>query len=526
MAEKWVALQFKSDLFPTQLIQGLDKVLSKLQTAVDVIMKILELLQLFISGFNTFTAVLGTFISFAQKMVDNLAKDLGDAGVFLNIFIPPAFLNTLKGNADFTKLSTGGFQGFIERMRVSFYNTADVNRPVFDDSSIVGGMLVVADSETLVEFYQSIEFLNGLFSFMDLFSFNTNPPPPKNIRGSAGYILQKDGTDKFGVKIEWDAPTIRGIENYRISRSVESGGTVVEKNVMPTKLVGPKGHEEEGLLTAIKLRLFGPDKEWPKMPMIVYEDKTFNKGKPAYVVANLVTGGGSYIDYDVDKTKVLPYYYVLQSGFRTGFSLNNIVTGETGLWGPYSPETSIAADPRNCISGNAVGVVTHKGGKIELLSVGVGALGQWTSIKVGVMMPFMTTITDLLSGFLKSLKGSLQSNTKAFTDFLNGIVEKFVKYKTIVETLATMILVLENFFSMAPKVAFLNVPPKNGLGKFLQAVNDAKKPEGGFSGSGGLTLGIAMVYGVPALTADVEAAKTQIKIIEKAFGLFLKLLSK
>ena len=104
MAESWQALQLKSDVFPTQLLQGLDKALAGLQTAVDALTKILELLQLFISGFNSFAAVLGTFVNFAVKMVEDLTKDLGSAGVFLNIFIPPAFIDTLKGNADITKL--------------------------------------------------------------------------------------------------------------------------------------------------------------------------------------------------------------------------------------------------------------------------------------------------------------------------------------------------------------------------------------------------------------------------------------
>lgn len=523
MANKWETLKY-TNIFPTGVIKTLDKALDTITNAVTLLTKITKFLQMFISAFNSFSVILQTFVSYAQKQLSQYTSDLAGAGVYINVLVPPAFLKGLMDNEAFSHLSSGGFEGFLQRLRVSLYNTADKNAPSFSDKAQVGGFIILLDTETLYDFYRGLNFINGMFSFMDIFPLNTSPMPPRNLRGISGYFEQPDKTYKLGIKLTWDAPNVKGFTSYRISRSKKSGGIPVESRSIPTKLVGSKGHEEEGLITASMIRLFGGDKQWPSVLKMEYNDPTFNGGKPISIDSNPVNGGGAYIDYNsMDSSSNSKYYYVVESGFASS-------TGDAfGIWGPKSPEVGVPVFPK-CISENQAGVAIHADNKLELITVGSASLGQWSAIQVKAILPFLPAVIDLLNKFVASLGGALKTNTKSFSDFLRGIQQGFQRYKDFLDVISTMIIAIENFFSGAPTVRYLNVPAESGgVDGFLKRVVNAKRPDGGFSGKSGFTAGIVFVYGEgatsDALGSNTVNFKEQIKALSKAFDVIMRLLS-
>jgi hypothetical protein len=211
----------------------------------------------------------------------------------------------------------------------------------------------------------------------------------------------------------------------------------------------------------------------------------------------MVTGGGSFIDYNVDSDHEAVYYYAIQSGFSKSDSLESKKNGYPGLWGDYSPVISVKAVPTNCINQNSADAILHPGNRYEFVSAGVGALGQWSAVQVKALIPFVPTVVGLMDNFLETLKGSLKTNTKAFTDFLKGIKEKFEKYKVMLEAIVTMITAIENLFSSTPRLLMLNVPiASGGVDNFVTRVKKAQRPAEGFSGKGGTTFGVVLVYGV------------------------------
>jgi hypothetical protein len=511
MAEEWKPIGFDNSILPVRAFEAMDKGLSKILTIIEALMSVIKLLQMFISAFGSLMGAINAFISLVQGQIKKIGNSLGQAGIFVNILVPPAFIKSFS----LTNLTTGGFDGFLQRLKVSLYNDADKNRPVFKDNGVVGGLILAADTETLDDFFKAMDFISGLFSFSDLFPFNISPPPPRNVRSYTGYFKQIDGkTLKYGIKLQWDAPPIQALWSYRITRSRIDGGKWSEKTVIPKKLLGPKGKEEQGLLTAMMMRLFGDKKEWPKEIVREYEDALQDNIVPA----NGINGGGMYMDYSIDKSKEATYYYVIESGFPPL------------LWGPRSPQIIVQSIPTNCVNNNKYGVIVNKNNQVEFVSKGVGALGQWSSIKVDIILPFLPTVVTFVDNFLESLKGGLKSNTKAFVDFLKGIVEKFKVYVAMLEAVVTMITALENFFSSAPKIMALNVPPSSGgTDNFVKRVMEAKKPSN-TSGKGGMTVGVCMVYGAswnnPLSGFNSPAIDAQMKTIGKAFELIMKILIK
>jgi hypothetical protein len=507
-------------------------------------------------------SILQTFITFSRKIINEILGNLGEAGLFVNIFVPPAFIQAFSNNLDWQSLSNGGFPGFLSRLKVALNNTSDINRPQFGEDGIVGGLIFLADAETLDDFFNSLKFIVSLFD-MD-FPFITSPPPPRNIRATSGYIKQPDGKTKFGVRLEWDAPSLIGFEKYKLSRSRISGGVTKEQHLMPTKLVGRKGHEEEGIITAIKIRLakrrpvranyatndeykkaLKDYKQWPATLIQVYEDIRFGKltplflpladalnllsdseqkklgvqREPVYVKPNLVDYSGVYIDYDLVPDKEATYYYVIQSGSNS--------------FGPYSNEVSVTAIPKGCIPGNASGTVDQPGGNVERISVGFGALGMWSSITAKNLIPFIPIISDFINRFLDTLQGGLKTCNKAFVDFLLGIVEKFESYLAMLEAISDMIIALENFFSNIPKIAMLLVPTaKGGIDGFMSRVESAEKPESGFSGVSGITMGVVFLWGVSIFDPkkigeewDEKIAEISSALVSEAMGFLKDILS-
>jgi hypothetical protein len=505
MALQWKSIGYDKGLMPLSALRALDKGLATVVNALNSLQSLIKLVQMFINAFGSLMGAINAFISLVQGQLKSLSDSVGNAGVFVNVVVPPAFVK----NFSVTRLSTGGFDGFLQRLKVSFYNDADKNRPVFKGpDSVVGGMILAADTETLDDFFKAMNFIAGLFNFMDLFPFNTSPPPPRNVRSYTGWFKQTDGSTKYGVKILWDAPNIIP-PLYRITRSRIDGGTLSTSTELPQRLIGPPGHEEQGLLTAFQIAL--TTGEWPKTVKYEYTDSITNN----VVVTDLVTGGGGYYDYAVEPNVEATYYYVVESGF--------------GLtWGPKSPQLIVQSIPKHCIDPRKVASVFDNYNQVEFLSKGVGSLGQWTSIRINIILPFLPMIINTINNLLETLKGSLQTNTKAFIEFLQGMIDKFRKYALYLEAIITMITALENFFTSAPKIMALVIPPASGgVDTFVDSFLGAKKPTGA-SGKGGMTVGVCLVYGAtynnPLKTVDAPSIDSQIQAIAKAFTIVKKIL--
>lgn len=526
MAAEWKGMEFNGAILDTikPVIKALDNGLTVVLKVVTALTKVLKIIQLFISSFSSIMSVLQTFITLGRQTIKDTLGKL-DAGIFVNVLVPPAFVQALSNNLDWTNMSDGGYPGFISRVGVSLNNTADVNRPVFDSEGIVGGLIFLIDAETLDDFFKALDFIKNTFDFMDFFPFITEPPPPRNIRTTSGYFQQPDGSSKYGIRIEWEAPSIIGFESYKISRSTVPGGSFEEQEVIPTKLVGPKGHEEEGILTGFKIRrartkpiekdftnpalyqkALKEYRQWPlKMAQVYRDDPSDNPkfGGPYYVEPNFIDYSGVFIDYNVHLGKEITYYYVVQSGTETG-----------NKFGPYSAEAAITSIPQGCIPAGASDVVEHPSG-LELLSVGVGPLGMWTSVTAKQLLPFLPVIIEYLLSFLDTLEGGLKTSNKAFIDFLQGIVDKFDTLLTQLQALTDMIIALENFFSSIPKIAMLLVPTeKGGVDGFMSRVSGATPPPGGLSGPSGISAGVVFIWG--ASTFDPKRTGAQWSDAEKA----------
>lgn len=522
MADKWQ--EYGLDItgitkVADPILTTLDKGITALDTAITFLSKILKILQLYISAFSSFSSIMATFVNYGKKAVANYAKDIVSTGVYFNVFVPPAYQPDQISNVKYTKLATGGFNDFIQTLKVSLNSTADVNTPKFSDDATVGGFIIMVDAETPDAFFRGIQFLADNLGFTDIIPINTKTLPPIGIKSSAGYFKQSNGSQKFGVKLEWEPPPVRNFTQYRISRSESSGGGEVEKTrPIPTKLFGPKGHPEEGLFYATWQRL--RTGYWPEVIVRSYLDENFNKGAPVVLNVNPIgTWNGSYIDYDVNPSQNRKYYYVIQSGF----SLFN-------SWSAYSSEAGVPTIPKNCVSQDMVGVSMHEGGHVHLISIGE-KLGQWSAIRPLLLIPYVPVLLEMLNTFLNSLEGSLKTNSKGFVDFIKGIERKFNTFKSYIQTLADMIVALENIFTGLPEIGILNLPPKaGGTANFIRRVTQATPPPGGFTGPDGITMGIVFVYGNYRVSTDafgenVKDMDAQVKALSKTFASIEKLLT-
>ena len=135
----------------------------------------------------------------------------------------------------------------------------------------------------------------------------------------------------------------------------------------------------------------------------------------------------------------------------------------------------------------------------------------------------MGPLTDLFTNFLTALSGSLKTNSSAFSDFLQGVAQKFKQQIAVLTALSGLINGVDNFFAKTPNISFLNIPPTSGgISNFINQINNAKLPAGGFSGPNGLTAGIVLIYGYDAVNAisttgqDLQAASQG---ISKSFSL-------
>lgn len=511
-----------------RILSAFERPISKLNKAVSGLQKIMKIIQLFISGFNSFSKLVVSFINYGRTKLNEYTDTTLKKGVYVNVLVPPAFLQEARSDPKVLFKSQGGFDGFITRLNTSLKDTKDKNRPQYGLQDYVGGMVVLLDSESLDTIWTGLKQLASMFDFINLFGFDLEPPPPTNLRGFSGFFEDPENPDekKFGIQLEWNKNPL--VSTFKIYRSRIPGGRYTEVEYVPNSLVGNKETGEIGLLEVTR-RLLA--RIFAKQPFItpmkkeyVYNDPDFNEGNP--IIISSTTGGttAKYVDTDIptekvtvegqiyeipyhlneqtsEKEAVLNYYYIVKSSIAGGL-----------IEGPNSKE--LVVEPKSCNDMyNIANIIFHSQSQIEPISKGFGSINSWSSIQISRMLPWFQEIIDILNKFLDSFSGMITDASDSFSDFLDQITQKFQMYASILELCAWL---LENVkrFIFGPYVSFLNLDPvKGGMDVFVDRIKGAQLPEGkdSFSGPSGTSIGIVMVYGGSVL--DVAT----LKLFQKVF---------
>lgn len=558
-AGKWQQVSFFNPL-PEGMIKTFDKAVKGLGKVMSILTKVMKILQLFISSFGSFAALISSLLSFIRRTVNSMAQDLATAGAYMNVLMPPSLNKNMSQNDNWKNLSAGGFAGFLGRLQVSLVNPYDKNRPIFDENGVVGGFIILVDATAPDEFFKTIKQLGDLFDFMDLFPFNTSVPPPENIQSYPVYQetvtedIAGQTVEKYGIRLKWDSPPGVPFAGgfFRVSRSTIPGGRLTFVKDIPTKLGG-----KDGFLHALKVRLSTlvsglrakrkgitskrDPGDWPLKPVYKYDDPEFNPkhkttsteyteideepisvtmGSPVIVKSNPITGGGEYVDQDIPvdtsgDPKFKEYHYIVESGWP-------------GFWGPPSSDIMVPVE-KKCIDPMSTAVVEHPRGYTEFISAGWGGLGQWSSLQIGRSIPLLPNMIEMMNKLLATLEGMVKNSSDSFTDFLNGLEEKIQKYMQIIDIMTAIVTKMKELV-LGPSAAFLYIPPKSGgVAGFMDRIRNAKQPKNGFSGVDGMTAGVVFAFGGSLFTVNGEEnealIEVQAKAIEKAFGIMVKLLT-
>jgi hypothetical protein len=504
--------------FVKNTISFLNKsVITPLSTLVSLLEKILKIVQLFISTFNSFSQLLLAVINYAQSLVDQYATSALDFGFYAAAFAPPAFYKKAKGVNDFS-MSRGGFNGFITRLQSSLDNTKDNNRPVFGNFDIVGGWVILIDSETLDDVMVGLDQLSKMFDFMKLFGLNLTPPPPTNLRGTCGEFQQGSATaPSFGVKIEWDNNYIASA--YNIYRSQVQGGIETTYSYTPTNLMDNKDTGEVGLITVMWDNIenaiasisgssdhINVDALLPEKTEGLYNDPQFNNGHPVTVIN---TGGPSlnYIDQfftaksgsnGIDQITTVDLNGNTVPLTQVFYVIKSTVLPPAILEGPKSIELDVTIKTCNDVLSTA-NTIPQSNGRFEFLSAGIGQLNSWTSIHGSAMLPWFKEIIKVFDKMFDSLRGMVTNASKAFSQFLNDLAKRIEFYVSIINTMVFVVNAFEKFL-LGPSISFLVLPPATGgMDTFVQRIQNARQPAGQkFSGPEGVSIGVVITYGVGA----------------------------
>lgn len=562
ISQEWIE-STESILAPINgALKGLEKI-------INILSKILRIIELFNSVFASFSKLILSTINFAQNKLNEMAEDLS-VGIYANIMAPPALMKKFVGDINVGSQLYGGFNGFLSRLETSIYNTKDENRPMYTAWDQVGGLVIMLDTESIDELWTGLKQLAGMFDFMQLFPINLSPPPPNNLKGFCGYFTKDEKGElsplseyglaeadaafeeaigekkKFGVQIEWDGDFT--VPAYAIYRSTISGGRTELVEYVPSYLLDNKEKNEPGLLSVMGdaiANLFSKRHGVYKLPEReerTYDDPDFNPSKgPAKVIG--LRPKLKYVDTDISAEKIDPskpdspeyvytqyywdqkkeeyvkgsqkipiinYYYTIRS-----CSLS-VAGGENwfGIQGPDSEELTVTIKTCND-SYSMADLIQQKDGQCEFLSAGAGGINNWSSIKISLMIPWFLEVIDILNSILDALKGMCVDTSDSFTVFIKQLVDKVRMYMDILKTVTWLMTSLKSFF-LGSSIAMLYLPPsKGGMRVFVDRIRGAKPPEGteSFSGPNGITLGIVLVHG-----ADYALAK--------ALELIVRLLSK
>jgi len=518
-----------------KILSAFERPISRLNKTISALQKIMKIIQLFISGFNSFSKLVVSFINYGKTKLNEYTDTTLKKGVYVNVLMPPAFLQEARSDPKVLFKSQGGFDGFITRLNTSLKNTKDKNRPQYGLQDYVGGMVILLDSESLDTIWIGLKQLASMFDFINLFGLDLEPPPPTNMRGFSGFFTNPENPNekKFGIQLEWNKNPL--VSTFKIYRSRIPGGRYTEVKYVPSSLVNNKETGEIGLLEVTRrlfARIFRKEPFIPPMKgEYVYDDSDFNEGNP--VILSSSSGGTTekYVDTYIPTKKVtiegqtyeipyhlneqtskeepvLNYYYVIRSSIAGG-----------SIEGPNSKE--LVVEPKSCNDMyNIANIIFHSQSQIELISKGFGGINSWSSIQISRMLPWFQEIIDILNKFLDSFSGMVTDASDSFSDFLTQITQKFQMYASILELCAWLLEQVKNFI-FGPYISFLNLDPvKGGMDVFVDRIKGAQLPEGkdSFSGPSGTSIGIVMVYGGSILdVATLKAFQKVFKFISNFF---------
>jgi len=567
----------------------LKKTLKTLGTITDILGKVLTILSLFVEGFNSFSMLMKSIITLVQEQIKKFADEALKAGVYITMIAPEAFFEKPTSNNRMEKFlrSYGGYQAFLGQLNAMLHNKSDKNAPPFTSNlSYMGGAIVLIDSTTLDEIWSALKTLGGMFTFAKLFGLHFEPPAPSNLTGSCAFKVVGEA-QTFGVKLEWDNPFIAS--TFVLSRSRVQGGQKSFQPYFPDSLLDDKKTKQPGLITVTKAWLSSIGSSWtsktkytaaerraqaqknnkdiavgapllfPEKLVTAYIDPSFNKGKSKVVVGG-VDHTVTYFDSDIKLYKGKAY--LLKTGKtdplaganssqelnEAQFALNvyepvsqlfYVVQSSTAmlLKGPFSQETSVIIKTCND-SYNATEVVEQANGRFTIFSTtgmrGALKLNTWSVYQVNLMVPWIPEIVKFFDKILNTLKGGTANASDAFIAFVNQLIDKVNTYIQLVNVIAYLISMLQNF-AFGPSFAFLNLPPKQGgVDVLMERIRRAKLPplteeerkmgvpERAFSGPDGITIGLVILYGA----GGDEASQKIIGLTETAIGFIANLFKK
>jgi hypothetical protein len=502
--DEWKRLSFNGLDGMDKLVKPLESGLKKLNAVIQVLTKILKIIELFMSAFSSFSGLVRSIIDMAQKKLNSFAEDSMTFGVYINAVAPPALLPKFSTDPDSQNQSRGGFEGFLTRLDGSINNVSDANRPPFKSQDYVGGLLFVVDTESVDEIWNGLVQLYNVFNFVGEFGISIKPPPPENIKGVCGFFQNDPNstTAKLGIQLDWKNTFLSG--GYLVYRSQVAGGVYETEQYFPTHMMDDKTTKEDGILTVVKNQislLFGH--QAPPLPtrqVLVYKDDTFNGGNPVYVRTGL-TQTISFVDKFVDPTAP-QYYYVIRACDST-----------KTLKGDYS--TELAVTVKTCDdSAKFAHVIEQPGGRFELISYG-GAMkvNTWSSIQINMLVPWFKEVIKIMNNMLDTVKGMCTNVSNSFSDFINQIKSKIEMFMGVIQTISMLLTSMKGLV-LGPSIAMLNLKPaKGGMTTFMDRVRNATVPAGrdiviknpdetetvvtvpGFSGANGITVGFVIVYG-------------------------------
>lgn len=502
--------------------KGLDKILAGIDVVLKVLSPILDAIELFMMLFSSFTKALVMLVEVMQLIIRPIKEKLATTGIYVNALVPPALMKISLANFGTAKLSSGGFNGFLNRLNASLTDPNDQNSPQFGPGGIVGGAVIVVDAMSPDKIFQTLQALDQIFDFVKMFGFMIDPPPPINFRAYPTSVM-KDDKQSYCVKLKWDKPSTYAF-GYMITRSQTRVGKKYTVDDYPKKI--------SGWIELLKKAMAGKDASIPQRDVYVYEDKMFNNGKPVFVNPN-IAGGGEYNDFDfniaLDKKKGQfqknadpvtalakgktpdKVYYVIQSvcGTVADIVVLDPIIDPPGV-GPGTAPLVVTVRTCNNLASNAT-ATQHPGGFFEFSAPGlkVGAMGSWTSMQIGLTLPWIGELIDFLDKKLEELQGLATDASDSFIEFVKQIQKKIKFFVQLMQLFSKMIIEIKKILSGLPSVAFLLLPPEiGGNDGFVNRIRSAKVSPNDepFSGPDGITLGIVLMYGYDSSVLDAIAA--------------------
>ena len=497
------------------IVEAVDKALQPVDKyVIQPLIVTLNVLRVFLSNFNSSASIIQAIINQLQSQVTQILDSLVGAGVYTTAIFPAPFTGDNLGIRELAKgdYADGGFPGFISKLRAAAANTADPYRPPFRDEDVVGGLVIMADSDSLADIIKAWRSLSELFNGLRNFDI----PAPTNLSSTPGYFdengdiitsfnaegepvkVEPDGTlteipYREGIRIVWDDPPGFTPTGYRIYRSQVPGGEWKEEE---KKVPDPNNSGEFKKIT-VRKKYPESDGYWDFAVVPPDSENPADSGKKATRVVS--EKRGFHVDDDaLEEGKT--YYYVVRAtiGIGSAAALSNT-----------SVETSSTLV--TCVNPDAAVIVPHGGGEYEYLSTGVNGISRWYSVTLG-NIPLLRNAVVKLNDGIEILKGWVNTSTTSMTEYIEGLSRKIQNILDIYAQV-TAILELLNSFSF-PSVNYLVVPEeKGGMKNFISRVQTAQHPdyknwdsssgtpEPSFSGKDGYNAAIVFVYGADPLTA-------------------------